>query len=164
MGALTTAYLGGWRQERIEANKRKWAFEDAKADRLDDAICQLTVKLASAQHSMCWITWVASEAPNRITQERADAYDKEMHTIIPEFLGLWSQIASHDMEAYSMVTSIINSVEDMDVRIGRACLDIVDDQERAAKALADLYPECVTMAEELPELMAKVIRKALLKS
>ncbi len=104
------------------------------------------------------------EAPYRLTQEDAAAYNKEMHSIIPEFLGLWSHVASLSPEAYSLVTPIINSVEDMDVRIGRACLRIADDTTDATKVLAELHPECVTMAERLPKQMAQVALTALHKS
>src|ERR1700733_13599613 len=83
IGALTTAFLGGWRQERVEAAKREWAFEDARSKRLEELVSQLTVKRASAHHSMTWIAWIALEAPNRLTQEQAAVYDKEINIIFP---------------------------------------------------------------------------------
>jgi hypothetical protein len=159
-GALTTAYLGGWRQERLEANKRYWSLEDAKVKRLDDTFSQLTVKLASALHSMCWITWIAYEAPARVTQEQVTAYDNEMHTILPEILGSWSQIASLSMEAHSLAEPAVRSVFRLDAEIGKVCLDIVDQQAKAAQALADLHPVCVEKEQALPLLMADIVRRS----
>src|SRR3954453_7472589 len=110
IGALTTALLGGWRQERVEASKRDWAFEDARSKRLEEVISQLTVKLASAHHSMTWIAWIALEAPNRLTQKQAAVYDKEINIILPEITGLSSNLASLNMEAYSKAKPVIDSL------------------------------------------------------
>ncbi len=159
-GALVSALLGGWRQERVEANKRKWALEDARSKRLEEIVSQLTVKLATAHHSMTWIAWIALEAPNRLTQERADAYDKEINIILPEVTGLSSSLASLHTEAYLKAKPVIELVIHMDVEIGRACLSIGHKQEEAVQALVTLYPKFVEREQNLPKLMSEIARLA----
>jgi hypothetical protein len=159
-GRADHCILGRMATREGEAAKREWAFEDARSKRLEEVISQLMVKLASAHHSMTWIAWIALEAPNRLTQEQAAVYDKEINIILPEITGLSSNLASLNMEAYSMAKPVIDSLISMDVQIGRACLNIGHDQEEAARALVTLYPKFVDKEQGLPVLMSKIAKLA----
>ena len=158
-GTLASAFLSGWRQERVEANKRRWANEDAEARKLEDSINQLTVKLASAIHSMCWIAWIARAAPARLTQEQAATYDKEMHLILADIAGLLSTVGSLDTAAFDQVRNHTATVYRLDVAVARACSNIDADQSAAVTALDGLYREFLAFEEGLPVLMADVLKK-----
>jgi hypothetical protein len=160
IGALTTAFLGGWRQERLEADKRKWALKDARLKQLEDTITQLTTKIAAAVHSMCWIAWIAMESPTRLTQEQSDLYDKEMHAILPDITALSAVLGSLDATAYSMTEPTIQSIFKMDAETGRACLHIANEHDVAIRELIVLYQKFLDAQKRVPTIMSEVISDA----
>ena len=156
ISTLLTTFLAGWRQERTERQKHLWAVEDAKSAKLDDALTQMTIKLATALHSMCWVTWLAAEGPARFTEERADGYDREMHLLLPEISSWSSIIAALDIEAFRKIRALVNEVYELDVRIGTACLKLKDAREGALNQLATLLPECQQKEQGLAPAVAKI--------
>lgn len=120
ISTLLTTFLAGWRQERTEGQKHIWAVEDANSAKLDDALTQMTIKLATALHLMCWVTWLAAKGPARFTEERADGYDREMHLLLPEISSWSSIIAALDIEAFRKISKLVDEIYELDVRIGTA--------------------------------------------
>jgi len=97
---------------------------------------QLAVKLAAAVHSMCWLTWLATAAPSRITQERIDIYDKELHELLPQITGLQAVVAAIDQAAYTRLAALVDRVVEADWKIGHASLEFKPGDSKSTQALA----------------------------
>jgi hypothetical protein len=59
--------------------KSSTSREDVISTALSEAVQLLTMKMSTALHSMCWLTWLARTAPERVTKQRLDLYDDEQH-------------------------------------------------------------------------------------
>src|SRR5688572_11831115 len=94
----TAALLGGvlnaWLQLRLERTRWPKLREDAIAAQYRDAVRVTATTIASALHSMCWLTWAARERAVTITQTKIDAYDAEMHQLLPQITGSLAAIAA----------------------------------------------------------------------
>ncbi len=78
--AILAAALTSWRLlhlERIritenrefERSRLESSREDVLSTELADAVQQLAIKMATALHSMCWLTWLARTAPDQVTKK-----------------------------------------------------------------------------------------------
>src|SRR4051794_2714118 len=94
---IAGALLTTWLQLRLERRRSHQTREDAIAKELSGAVQQLTIKMASSVHSMCWLTWLAESGPDRVQQANLDAYDTEQHKFVPEILGYLSTVAAVDV-------------------------------------------------------------------
>jgi hypothetical protein len=156
---ISGGLLVGWRQGRIEHDKWLRSREDAIAADLRATLHQLTIKVAAAVHSMCWLTWLAREGPDRLSQARIDAYDAEMHVLLPEITGLQAAVAAIDGAAFGELSAIIESVIQADWRVGTAGLQFVEREPKSAKDLAACYEMTLELHRALPSAVAAVISR-----
>ena len=155
-GALTV-----WHQRRLERDKAVNARADAVAKELAGGVQQLTISIASALHSMCWITWLAANRPERLTQKRIDKYDAEQHATLPKILGYLSTTAALDLELYHKLRPRVDEIFRLDAAIGKAGLSFKEDAAAAARALASFYLEMTEMERQLPLLLGDIVGKRL---
>jgi len=100
LAVIGGALLNNQRQARLEREKWLRGLSDAFANDLRAAVKELATELAKASHSMCWLRWLARHGPSRLTQERIDQYDTEMHVLLPRITGLHAVIAGMDQPAH----------------------------------------------------------------
>jgi hypothetical protein len=69
-GGLIRGLLTVWHQRGLERDRAINARADALAKELSTAVQQLTISIACAIHSMCWLTWLAAARPDQLTEDR----------------------------------------------------------------------------------------------
>ena len=154
VGALLTA----WSQRLLERSRSKTAREDAVAKELSAAVQQLTIRMESALHSMCWLTWYAYVGRgDRLTQKRLDAYDRELHKTLPEILGYLSTVAALDMSTHDKLRPHVSKISELDVRVAKAGLLLNTDRERMLKELSSSYQQMVDMEMQLPKTIGDIV-------
>jgi len=150
-GTVLTAVL----QFRLE--QRKWlrAREDLTIKELRVAIAELTKTMASAMHSMTWLTWTAYEELGVINKEIISSYDAEMHRLFPDLWGILAVIAALDREAHSHLEPLVEEITKIDARIGRATLLFKDsDSSECKAALAECFAHASSLYKNLPQVLA----------
>lgn len=158
---ISGGMLTGWRQTRLEREKWLRGREDILANELRVSLQQLTVRLAAAVHSMCWLTWLAKEGPSRLTQERIDGYDKEIHELLPQITSQQAMVAALNREAFDRLSSLVDRVLLADARIGQASLEFSSRDPKSATALAVCYEDTQTLEHLIPREVADIIGRAL---
>lgn len=164
LGALVgaTVGIGGallttWLQLRLDRRRTAQAREDAIGKEFAAAVQQLTIRMASALHSMCWLTWLAVNRGDRLTQSNLDAYDAELHKLLPEVLGYMSTVAALDQGVYEKLVPHVNELFTLDARIGSAGLSLDRNREAAVGELADCYEAMSDFEHRLPLLVGNIV-------
>jgi hypothetical protein len=93
---------------------------DALAKELSTAVQQLTISIASAIHSMGWLTWLAAARPDQLTQARIDKYDDEQHSTLPKIFGYLATTAALDTTLYELLRENVQEIFALDAEIGKA--------------------------------------------
>lgn len=165
LGALIGALAGiggglltGQRQARLEREKWLRGVHDAFANELRSTVKELTTDLASATHSMCWLCWLAKHGADRLTPLRLDAYDEEMHRLLPRIAGLHAMIAGMDREVHLRLRDLVDHVYKLDALIGQAALSFASGQPASATELAAHHDVSLKLEEELPAVVAEALR------
>jgi hypothetical protein len=112
-------------------------------------------KLASATHSMCWLTWFAQESPNRISEERVSAYDQEMHVLLPDIISFQSLLSTYSIDVGKSFGLIIADIEDLDARIGSAAVRLLDGDSKSIGKLQKYHEEADELHNRLQKLCSK---------
>src|SRR5262245_774717 len=121
--------------------------EDAKlrGARLDSAIKELVLKvtqfasdLAAAAHSMCWLTWSSNHSA--LNSKKIDAYDAEMHAILPKVSGGAVAVGSLDEELGVLARELAEKVFELDAQLGHACNLFPANKAQAEQIIRDLTP------------------------
>jgi len=154
---ITGGLITVWLQLRLERAKWPKAREDALVQDLREAIQQLTVRMAAALHSMCWLTWIAEERVSRITVERIKSYDDELHKLLPEIMGFLSMVAALDKDAYTRLSPIADKIYEVDYEIGQASLLFEESPSEGGIALARCYRKASFVERQLPKQIADIV-------
>jgi hypothetical protein len=166
--AIVAALITSWRLLKVERVRSEEArdlerirSEEARAQRvaeeLSAAAQQLTIKMSAALHSMCWITWLARARSDRITQDRLDAYDSELHELIPEILGYLSTVAALDMSLYRRLQPLAYNIFSLDAYIGFHGLALDENPDSTIRALNDAYEGMADLELQLPNIVGDVV-------
>lgn len=157
LAGITGGMLASWRQTQLEREKWLRGRDDVLANELRVSLQQLTVKLAGAMHSMCWLTWLAKQAPQRLTENRITEYDNEMHELLPQITGLHAMVAALDRASFDRLSGLVERVLVADERIGRASLEFMTGSSDSATALAACFEETMLLERTIPQVVADVI-------
>jgi hypothetical protein len=157
LGSIGAGALAGRRQARLQRDAWRRETSDAFAAELRSTVKELTTKLAEAAHSMVWLCWSAKFGPDRLTQERIDQYDQEMHALLPEILGQHAVVAGMDRSVYLALSLLVRSVFEMDGTIGRAGLEFVPGESESAKSLSEKYEDALDLESRLSKTVANAI-------
>ncbi|WP_374484630.1 hypothetical protein [Zoogloea sp.] len=159
IAAICGQWIQAWRQSRIEA--AKLTLERAKLNHsqaaslhseMREALQNAIQKLASATHSMCWLTWIAKESPKRFGETQLQRYDKEMHILLPEIIGLQARISSYVPELGIKLLELTARIEDLDERIARTAISVIDGVSQPVESLSPLHREAIVLHEQLAHL------------
>ena len=158
---ISGALLTTWLQLRLEQRRSRQSREDAIARELSGSIQQLTTRMASSVHSMCWLTWLAATRGDRVTQANLDAYDAEQHRILPEILGYMGTVAAVDVGVYQALKPHVDEIFMLDGRIGSIGLSLDRDHETAVRELAGCYLTMTRLEQSLPTVVGNIVSERL---
>ncbi|MNJ39500.1 hypothetical protein D3C77_343750 [compost metagenome] len=140
--------LGGAQKAREEIARWRRSREDTISTEAVQLIKELATHLASASHSMCWLTWQAQYAPRQIDEERIAAYDQEMHDLQPKILGAYVALVAVSTAAAQKLEPTLYSLFALDARVGLAAVNTPD----APTALAAIYEDTLRHNNTMQEI------------
>jgi hypothetical protein len=87
---------------KLQLDFAKWPMtrEDALAANFREALERFLLPIMSAAHSICWLTWLAVEAPEELTVERLKIYEAELHEYLPQISSSLTLLSAHDKGTY----------------------------------------------------------------
>jgi len=141
------------------------AREDALAADFSKAFEGFMVPTLSALHSICWLTWAATEAPAEITPARLEAYDREMHERLPLVSSRLALLAAHDASAYGRLRGHARAIYAMDAEVAKTARVLVDPgadatrREQATAQLRGLLGACQKLEEQIPDDVADLLQQ-----
>lgn len=129
LGSMLTAR----RQARLEMDKWSRGVSDAFRSEIRSTVKDFATNTASAIHSMCWLCWLARYGPEKLSLERVNQYDNEMHALFPRITGLHATIAGMDYDVYGRLKPLVLEIVELDASIGiaglRACYEPISSKE-----------------------------------
>jgi hypothetical protein len=141
------------------ASWQAWAKqrEDAIAAQYREEVRSAATAMASALHSMRWLTWAVREKPAAITPEKIDRYDKEIHELLPKITGSLATIAAFDFPTYNDLRSLAEQLFELDDRISTTCLEFDYKDSDCISSLKKCWEEAQAMDRRLPQAIADII-------
>lgn len=97
--------------------------------------------------------------PSRLTQERVDQYDKEMHTLLPQISGLHAVIAGMDQQVHADLAPLVERAIELDAAIGDAGLSFVVGEAETAIELAKHHESSMVLEKQLHHVVAEAISR-----
>lgn len=151
--------------ERLRISLQSAASWEAWAKQREDAIAAeyrkevriAATTMASALHSMRWLTWTAHEKPSAITREKIEDYDKEMHQLLPKITGSLAAIAALDSDTYRSFRSVAEGLFALDDRISMTCLEFSDKDSKCINSLKECWEEALVMDRRLPQAIENLV-------
>lgn len=120
-------------------------------------------RMASATHSMCWLTWLASSSPSRITEDRVNLYDEEMHVLLPQMISFQARLSTYNSDVSARFGKIITAIECLDMRIGSAALHFLDKGQAGTGELVKCHGKADDLHKRLAKLCSEISIKALVE-
>lgn len=118
-------------------------------------------KVAAATHSMCWLTWLASESPSRISEKRVELYDAEMHELLPQIMSFHARLSTYSTNVSIRFGELLDHITDLDARIGSAAIRLLDGDSAAIELLKMQHVEAIALHKKLSELCSQTSMKTL---
>ena len=139
--ALVGGYLSGRRESGLEFEKWLRTREDDLAKEARLAVAELVHKLASATHSIVWLTWKATERPFEFTQQAVSTYDEEMHMLIPDIVGALAVISALDKDRrmYNTLAPLVSEFFVLDYKLAQTTPSILDSSNQQAHEIAEIH-------------------------
>lgn len=113
------------------------------------ALAEVARLLASASHSICWITWAARFAPRTVSDEAFANYDREMHDHFSRIVAARVVLAALDNEAHERVDALARKVFELDEAVSVERCRFGTDAEEALRNLGDIHPQITSFDDKL---------------
>jgi len=157
---LVGAALNSRQQQHFEDQRWRRTRQETVLQELKVEMAGFARTLAAVLHAMEWLTWIAREHPEQITDERLEAYSEEMNRLWPELTGSGIVIAALNQDIYRHLATLIEELSRLDLQIGEAALVYNDSPNTCAHALASCYEDAVAFDLALPLAVADMISSA----
>ncbi|MEZ5944154.1 MAG: hypothetical protein R3C18_22405 [Planctomycetaceae bacterium] len=152
---------------RLEQTKWPMSREDSLATEFRDALQRVVLPMMSTIHSMCWLTWLVTDDPDQITEERVEAYDKEVHELLPTISGYLTLVATYDIHVFEKLSSHVEKVYALDSDLGSFAHALVraqrgsnTDVDKYIGRLKKCHDRAVKLEKSIPGEVANLIGNA----
>lgn len=119
----------------------------------NQAVVDLTKKLAAGSHLISWLSWSATEPEVNLTIEDFNSYDNGMIDVLSDLLGLQASVAALSRSKFEILTKFAEQLYGRDVEIGKAreLFRSKDSQkiQRSVDILKQVYRESLEFDEKL---------------
>ena len=172
-GVLTIAVYGlnklleSFKSERagwLETVRNQLTKHDETERTIRQAVADLVKKIAAGSHIICWLCWYAKNAPQRITDENINMYEKEMREVQTELVGLRVVLAALDKEIHATLTPFIARLYQMDVELSNAMILYYTSKEKGLVAMALVHQQSLNFDDELLQTATELKRFQLQKA
>jgi uncharacterized membrane protein len=126
-------------------------------DKLHMVAQELATNIASALHSICWLTWIADNNRSALTDRVIKKYNDEMHALLPKILGLEASLGPIDPKKMNVMEGYISRVETLDVKVSQAVLALDSSDPKTYAKLAGYNDEACKLLNELAKQLANLI-------
>lgn len=144
-------------QLTLEAEKARLAEEAELSKELRSRIADVAHEMLSAQHSMEWVCWFASEGAD-IDKDMVSNYHSEIHLHFPRLLGSLAVVASLNVDVYEELALLADKLYQVDSDIAQAMLTYGTEPNELSAKLAGVYPEATALYQVLPEQITRIIK------
>ena len=124
----------------VEAEKLQKAISGAVASESRQCIYSLVRSAHSLAHSICWLQWDVTQR-RAVDRKIAKQYNEEVHKAIPELLAQQQILSRLDSDMYHRSSVAIDSLLELDAKIGELILRSEGNQVEACKQMEALFDE-----------------------
>jgi hypothetical protein len=143
--------------------------EDALSGEFREALENVVLPLMSAIHSICWLTWLVAEFPNKVSIDNLNKYDKEAHALLPKVSGYLALVAAYDEQVFIQLKTHVRKLYELDSNVGTfthkllSAIDLNDESEikKNIQRLTQYHDQAVRLEDEIPSSVADLINDAI---
>lgn len=118
--ALIVIVAGFFLNRVLELLKDRLARQQDFSRTANQAVVDLTRKLAAGSHLISWLSWSATEPEPLVHDEDFAAYDKDMIAVLSELVGLQAAVAALSPARFRVLSEFAEELYERDVEVGRA--------------------------------------------
>ena len=107
----------------------------------------LSVDLATAAHSMTWLTWASNTTG--LKAERIVSYDQEVHLALPKIMGGVVTVTALEADIGQKANEIALELYALDAEIGHACSAFETDPDATKAMIVNITPKVVAFETSL---------------
>jgi|GEM_PF-2629203 len=162
IGALTSL-LGNLISSFIQAQQeeKKWrrSMELQGYQNLQTAIAELTREMSLIVHEIMFLTWTARIEPERVSPERIEAYDQEIHKLLPRFWSTLNYVAALDSDTYFQLLPLAQSITKLEDEVDKASMlhSKVDSRKESLRMLSNLFVSAADVYDKIPETFGDIL-------
>src|SRR5450432_1509500 len=118
--ALIVLLAGFYLNKFLEVFKGKLSREQEALKTANQAVVDLTKKLAAGSHLISWLSWSATEPDPNLTEEDFSSYDRGMIAVLSDLVGLQASVAALSRSNFGILSKFAQQLYDRDVEVGTA--------------------------------------------
>lgn len=137
----------------LEVFRARLSREQEALKTTNQAVVDLTKKLAAGSHLISWLSWSTTEPDVSLTEQDFNSYDKAMIDVLSDLVGLQASVAALSHSNFEILSYFAKQLYDRDVEIGKArdLFRSKDSQkvQRSIEILKRVYLESLEFDERL---------------
>jgi hypothetical protein len=118
--AVIVLIAGYYLNRVLEQFKGRLAREQEAVKTANDAVVDLTKKLAAGSHLISWLAWGATEPGAGVTDKDFMAYDKGMIKVLSDLVGLQASVAALSPTRFEVLSKFAEQLYERDVEVSKA--------------------------------------------
>lgn len=146
------------RSELLEVFKNKLNKNDESERVLRLAVADISKKIASGSHIICWLCWYARYSPREVSEDSFITYEKEMHALQTDLVGLRVVLAALDREIHTILSPFIDRLYKMDVEVGLSKTLYLEKREEGLKMLGEIHSKSLSFDKDLLNTVTNLSR------
>jgi hypothetical protein len=116
--ALEMARFTQEQSRRIEEFKSRLLMDSESLRNVRLAVAEVSKRLATATHSICWATWPAKYTPKSFVHAHLDKYDGEIHLLLSDIVAARVVLAALSPSVHNQLSPLIDQLYGLDVEMG----------------------------------------------
>lgn len=156
VGAAFTSIVALKNERRREESKARIAYVGALRERSGAAFAQFFIVVQAIE----WIGWYGINDPAAIDEQRIKSYEDTVNGAYETLLGAMAMTASLNLSIYEEMRSTLSKLYDLESRVGAAIRKIGSDRSTAVQELHGCRSEAVTLRDDLPPELNRIMTLA----
>jgi hypothetical protein len=162
--AVIVLIVGYYLNRVLEEFKGKLSREQEALKTANQAVVDLTRKLAAGSQLISWLAWGATQEVVSVRDEDFETYDKGMIEVLGDLVGLQASVAALSYSNFQVLSTFAEELYQRDVEVGKA-RDLFrahdhGKMQRCIEILTLAYAEALAFDERLLKAVSGLLEPA----
>jgi hypothetical protein len=162
--AVIVLIVGYYLNRVLEEFKGRLSREQEALKTANQAVVDLTRKLAAGSQLISWLAWGATQDEVSLRDEDFETYDKGMIEVLGDLVGLQASVAALSYSKFQVLSAFAEELYQRDVEVGKARnlfrANDLGKMQRCIEILSLAYEEALAFDERLLKAVSGLLEPA----